>query len=387
MTTGTSALPANLIPPAYDEATLADILPGMLTAVGVAGETDRLTFDPVRSAVLLLVDGLGANLLSQHAAHAPYLAAAMDAAGRRITAGFPTTTITSLGSLGVGAPAGVHGMTGYQVLVPGTRRILNALQWDPTIDPRVWQPHPTALERARDDGVAVTCIAPPEFAGSGLTIATLRGGDYVGAVDAATRIEGARRAQRRAERNLTYIYWGDVDRCGHTYGCQSAEWLGELERLDAFVEQLAATVPSDGLLAITADHGMVDVVRDVVVDVADDRSLRIGIEVFAGEGRCRYLHVRPGAQSDVLAIWRDTVDPDEYLVLSREQVIDGGLLGPTVSADAAARTGDVVVLSRGLGAVFVSGTDSPQVMGLIGQHGSLTADEVYVPLIEVAGAR
>lgn len=359
----------------------------MLTTVGVPGEQSRMHFGSARAAMLLLVDGLGANALGSYPEHAPFLAAAMESNGQRITAGFPTTTVTSLASLGVGAPAGVHGMTGYQVVVPGSRRILNALQWDPLVDPRAWQPHRTALERARDAGVAVTCVAPPEFSGSGLTIATLRGGDYVGATEPAERIEAARRAQVCAGRTLTYVYWGDLDRTGHTFGCSSPEWLAELARLDRFVEELSTTVPAGGLLVVTADHGMVDIVLESVVDAAADLALRAGVEVFAGEGRCRYLHVRAGAQSDVLAIWRDVVRPEEFLVLSRDEVIESGLLGPTVSADAAERIGDVVVLARGLGAVFVTGTDSPQVMGLIGQHGSLTPDEVFVPLIRMgAGA-
>ena len=36
-----------------------------------------------------------------------------------LTAGFPATTATSLGSLGTGRPPGQHGMLGYQVAIPG----------------------------------------------------------------------------------------------------------------------------------------------------------------------------------------------------------------------------------------------------------------------------
>jgi len=42
------------------------------------------------------------------------------AASGTLTAGFPSTTVTSLGSLGTGLPPSAHGMLGYQVAIPGT---------------------------------------------------------------------------------------------------------------------------------------------------------------------------------------------------------------------------------------------------------------------------
>jgi hypothetical protein len=379
-------LTTDLLVPQYDTATLADVLSASADAIGVPGVEGHLRFRPVPKVTVLLVDGLGAEQLRANAAHAPFLTEAMAANGQAITAGFPTTTITSLASLGVGAPAGVHGMTGYQVRVPSTGRILNALQWDWTVEPREWQPHQTLLQRAASDGVAVTCVAPPEFAGSGLTIAALRGGEYVGAVGVTERLDRAHAAQRRAERTMTYVYWGDVDRRGHMHGVDSPEWRTELSIVDAFVAQLAATVPDDGLLVVTADHGMVDIDQSSVVDVAAEPALRAAVEVLAGEGRCRYVHARPGAAADVLAMWQDVLDPDEFLVLSRDEVVAAQLLGPVVTDTALQRVGDVVVLARRAGAVFATGVDSPQVMALVGQHGSLTADELLVPLITIYGA-
>jgi hypothetical protein len=379
-------LTSDLLPPQYGSATLADVLPALTTAIGVPGRNGHLAFRPVRKVTALLVDGLGARQIQANAEFAPFLARALAEHGQAITAGFPTTTITSLASLGVGAPAGVHGMTGYQVRVPATGRVLNALQWDWSIDPLEWQPHETLLQRAAADGVVVTCVAPPEFAGSGLTIAALRGGDYLGAVDVAERLRHADAAQRRADRTMTYVYWGEVDRRGHMYGVDSPEWRAELAKIDEFVAELAATVPADGLLVVTADHGMVDIDPSSVVDAAEDPALRAAVDVLAGEGRCRYVHARPGAAADVLAVWRDVLDPDEFLVLARDEVVESGLLGPVVTDTARQRVGDVVVLARRAGAVFATGIDSPQVMALVGQHGSLTPDELLVPLIAIYGS-
>ena len=56
--------------PAYGSASLADLLPAVLSSLGVPGERDVLGLAPTARAVVLLVDGLGAELLRRHAAAA-----------------------------------------------------------------------------------------------------------------------------------------------------------------------------------------------------------------------------------------------------------------------------------------------------------------------------
>lgn len=381
MTPRPSILPADLLLPRYGEAALSDVMPSILSALGVPGEEDVLGLAPERRVCVLLVDGLGWELLRAHRETAPFLNRLADRSERVLTAGFPTTTTTSLTSLGVGVPAGEHGMTGYQMRVPGTSRVLNALQWDERVAPREWQPLTTALQRAEAGGVTVTAVAPEEFAGSGLTEAALRGGAYVGADDHGHRATAAAKAMAAGDGpTLTYAYHGTVDRTGHVHGCASPEWRAALREADAFVADLAAQMPSDGLLAVTADHGMVDVQQAEIIDIADNPALRVGVEMLAGEGRCRYVHVRAGALGDVLSIWRDELG-DDFCVLTRDEIVDAGLLGPRVSVAAAERVGDVVVLARRHGAVFDRRVDSKRLMALVGQHGSLTSAEMLVPLL------
>ena len=98
--------------------------------------------------VVFLVDGLGARLLERHAEAAPYLASLL---GRQApgTAGVPSTTATSLSSLGTALPPGAHGLVGFTSRIPGTGRLLNALAWDKQVDPKEWQPHATAFTGLR----------------------------------------------------------------------------------------------------------------------------------------------------------------------------------------------------------------------------------------------
>ena len=64
-----------------------------------------------------------------------------------------------------------------------------------------------------------------------------------------------------------------------------------------------------------------------------------------------------------------------------DEVISDGWLGPEVTAVARARLGDVAVLARDPVA-FVDPAESTSIH-LIGRHGSLTADEMLVPVLAV----
>ena len=76
--------------------------------------------------VVVLIDGLGWNLLRRAVREAPYLASLLGGA-QPITSAVPSTTVTSLASLGTGLPPGQHGLVGYTSRVPATGEILNAL--------------------------------------------------------------------------------------------------------------------------------------------------------------------------------------------------------------------------------------------------------------------
>src|SRR5216683_1959294 len=154
--------------PNYGAGTLADLACSLLASLGAAGEPNPLGLVPARRVCLLIVDGLGWELLRDHPAAAPFLSE-LARTGRPLTVGFPATTVTSLSSLGTGRPPGMHGMLGYQVAVPGEGRLLNGLRWDKRIDPLAWQPRSTIYQRAVAAGLAASHVAAAKFRDSGLT--------------------------------------------------------------------------------------------------------------------------------------------------------------------------------------------------------------------------
>ncbi len=374
------------VAPDYAAGSLADVLPSVCASLGVpspSGEeawAGRLALPPARRGVVVLVDGLGADQLARRLGHAPWFRA--QAAGtRRVPAGFPATTATSMGTFGTGTPPGAHGMLGYEVLVPGEDRIFNELSWEDGPTPERWQREPTWFERSAAAGLEVVRIGPGFFDGSGLTQAALRGGRFAAADSLAARVDTALSAVRSSPHALVYLYWGEVDKLGHVHGPESFEWTEELESVDRELARLAAGLPDDASLTVTADHGMVACPHETRVDVADEPSLREGVHLLGGEPRATYVYCRPGAAADVAAAWSARFG-DRAWVRTREEAVGAGWFGPVAPANLA-RIGDVVVAAAEDLAVVDSSRMRPQLLALVGMHGSLTSEELVVPVVHV----
>jgi hypothetical protein len=125
---------------------------------------------------------------------------------------------------------------------------------------------------------------------------------------------------------------------------------------------------------------MVLVPDDAKVDYDSTVALQQGVVALAGEPRARYVHCEPGAATDVAAAWREVLD-DSWVLLGRDDAIAAGLFGPTIDSDARRRIGDVIALSLGNGGV-VERRKLPRLSAMPGQHGSLTDEELLVPLLQ-----
>ena len=386
--TSTPALndPQAVVLPRYEGGSLADVLPGVGAAMGVrigdvpADGGSPLRTDPplpqLRGWVVMLIDGLGWHLLREHADLAPHLSALL---GDRepLTTSIPSTTATSLTSLGTGLTPGRHGVVGYTSRIPGTTRTLNSLSWRDGPDPAEWQPYDTALARLQDAGVDVTVVNKTAFEGSGLTIASQRGVPFLGIDDPAGRLACIHQAVA-ASRPLVYAYESALDHVGHEYGCRSQRWRDRLAFIDAEVADIRESLGEDIGLLITGDHGMVDVPLDDRIELSEEPDLLADVVVLAGEARFRHVHAKATAVDRVAERWRSRLGSCA-LIRTRDEAFDENWFGP-VEDRVRPRIGDVLVASLGTSAVF-SAQHFPVEHKMIGFHGSVTGAETLVPLL------
>ncbi|MET0765531.1 MAG: nucleotide pyrophosphatase/phosphodiesterase family protein [Blastococcus sp.] len=390
MTRTATELPPDLAVPPYGVATLADVLPGAATALGVPVEREHLPADPLdlatalggpRRVAVLLVDGLGADLLRAHAHLAPALSSLARPVGD-LSAPCPSTTPVSLASFGTGLPPGSHGILGFVTDVPGEDRTLNHVRWGDDPDPDAWQAQRTVFEQAVAAGVPATAVGPFAYAGSGLTRAVYRGAEYPGAVSHGDLVAQVLHSLAATPRALVYGYLPELDLTGHVRGVDSAAWRAQLALIDGVVEQVLDGLPDDAALLVTADHGMLDVPADTRFDLDAEPALAEGVRVLTGEPRARYVHAEPGAEDDVLARWRELLGERAW-VAGREEAVASGIFGPVDDA-LAARIGDVVALARGTWALTTPRRE-PGPSRLVAFHGSLTATELAIPLLTARG--
>ena len=368
---------------------ICDVLPAAAALLGARGGVDRLGLAESVGAVdriaVVLVDGMGWHLLPRltgsSTSGAPLLAAVVAGEAGRISelaCTFPSTTPSSLVSLGTGARPGEHGILGFTLNIPGTDRVLTHIVWRDDPPHAEWQPLPSWFGRLEEAGIAARAVLPASFIGSGLTDAAYRGARFRPTRptdDYAQQLAD----ELRAGPGLVFGYTADLDTAAHVFGIGSEQWHEAAVRVDALLTRLVEALPANAALLVTADHGGLNVPPDARVDLDADPHLGAGVRVVAGEPRVRYLHTEPGAAADVRAAWTETLD-GRANVYGREQAVAIGMFGPVDPAHLA-RIGDVVVVCTGDTAVLATAHEPPETARLIGFHGGATPAEMAIPLI------
>ncbi|MEI5034832.1 alkaline phosphatase family protein [Streptomyces sp. S1A(2023)] len=383
-------LPLDTAPvPEYGSGSLADLLPTLVAGQEVPGFTAAIPeLTPADRNCVFLIDGLGWEQIKAHPDEAPFLHSLLPTSrggtGRPLTAGFPSTTATSLASVGTGLPPGEHGLPGYTARNPETGELMNQLRWKPWTAPKVWQPYPTVFQLADAAGVHTAQVSAPTFEQTPLTKVALSGGSFLGRLSGnEDRMDVAAQRLAAGDRSLVYTYYSEVDGKGHRFGTDSDAWRGQLMYVDGLARRLAEQLPPRSALYITADHGMIDIPFDEQsrIDFDVDWELRAGVALLGGEGRARHVYAVPGAQADVLAVWREVLG-EQFWVASRDEAIAAGWFGPTVDERVYGRIGDVVAAAHD-DVIITASVNEPHESAMAGVHGSLTPVEQLVPLLEV----
>jgi len=366
--------------PDYGAANLVGVVPGLM-----APPDGRPAWipEPARRAeqvVLLVLDGLGWDQMQANAGLMPRLTGL---AGGPITSVVPTTTACALTSLVVGAPPAAHGVVGYRVVVPGPTgpEVMNVLKWRTAsgdarlfVDPHTFQ---TGVPFA---GRPVPVVSKAVFAGTGFTEAHQHGARQVGWHESSGLAVDVKALMAEGER-FVYAYYDGVDRVAHVYGFD-AHYDAELSAADGVVGDLLDGLPPEVALVVTADHGQVEVGRNVVELAPEVMEM---VAIVSGEPRFRWLHTRTGSDDEIEALaveCRARYGHQAWVVTYGEVARDGWLGGP-LTPEVRARVGDVALVPFEPVAYLEPGEAAEN--RLVCRHGSLTRDEMFVPLLAARG--
>jgi hypothetical protein len=368
--------------PDYDGACIANVVPALLARSQTGVEhPDWLptTARHARQVVLLVVDGLGWQQLRARSALTPTLSAG-EGIDRAITSVAPTTTACALTSITTGKRPCDHGLLGYRLAVDN--QILNVLRWTlggqgkdarRSIPARDFQPCPSFAGSGRP----VPVVSRDEFGGTGFTAAHLGKSPLRGyKVLSSLPVEVGRLLA--GGEPFVYAYYDGIDKVAHSNGLGDL-YEAELRAVDRLVADIVDALTPGSVLVVTADHGQIDVGPRVELF---GPTIMAGVRFLSGEGRFRWIHAKDGAAADLHEEAVERYGATTW-VRSRDELIDQGAFGGPLREDLIPRLGEVALIPH-QPLAFVDPADTGE-NRLQSRHGSLTTDEMLVPLIAFAG--
>ena len=384
---GARVLPARVLP-AYEGGSLVNLIASVVEGRGGLHRHPRLTLlaprelAEARNVVLLIIDGLGDNYLTQHGAGS-------ELARRRrgaITSVFPSTTASAITTSYTGCTPLEHGLTGWYTYFGEAGYVATALPFrtrgdmlplrDKGFAPERAYPQPPIFEALHARSIVVTdrAIVDSEYNARHCKGAERRGYDtlerFIGEIEAAVK--------SGRERKFVYAYWPQYDVVSHRHGALSREAAREFARIDeAFGALLARLSGTETLVVATADHGFIDVAPDEALELPSSLAALLRFPL-CGERRVVYCHVHDPARFMESA--RDWLGERAEVMPSRRLLDEGWLGGGTAHPRIAERVGDVAFIMNGHSTVK-DWTPGEARHLHIGNHGGATADEMMIPLI------
>jgi AcrR family transcriptional regulator len=183
-----------------------------------------------------------------------------------------------------------------------------------------------------------------------------------------------------------YAYTDLFDQTAHEFGAASGEAHAVVRRLDRCFERLAEALAQRGaLLAVTADHGFIDVPAELRLRLGQFGAIAECLDrPLCGGPRTPFAYVRPERCDEFPRIVARDIG-EHFIAVPSAQLIDAGWFGPEApAARLRARLGTHVLLPTA-GATFADRLPAEPALSLIGVHGGTSRAERQVPLI-LAGA-
>ena len=340
--------------------------------------------------VLVLVDGMGMSALAD-----PALADLRARVRFEIDSVFPATTACAMTTVATGLWPAQHGVPGWwaylaehdlpvTVLPFQERRTGRRLRRHGVRAGEIW-PHPSRFGEA---GRGMEIYVPWQY-----LLSTFN--RYLGGRCRTRGYRSLRHAQRRILRRMraldgrgrgapaiTYWYIPDYDSACHTHGVASTEARATLERIRDLLMEIAAAAPDGVRVAVTADHGLIDLGEGDRAPLFDgDPLLDSLLSMPSGEGRTPHFHVRPGRERELAERLAERAG-GRMALLSQAEADELRLFGPQPLSDFARRRfGDYVGIALApFDLAYYVSADSTSLRH-IGVHGGMCPDEVRVPLL------
>jgi len=360
-----------------------------------------------KKIVLIILDAVGSENLkavSEQSSNLRYLLSNYEQ--HTLTSVFPTTTTTALTSFCTGLYPLEHGMLGYNLLLKEFNAVVNMLKMSPPelerdlltnygLNPVKFINRKTLFEILAENGIKPWTITSNLFKDSGLTKLHHHGSAIRGYSDMTELFFQLKRTILQEKREtFIFTYWGLTDTFGHQYGVDSEIYEKEIELFFRLLEkeifrELSSQEMNDTLFLISADHGQIQTSwKDeewlTLKDPVFNRFLSVP---FAGEPRALYLYCK---NTNGFEEYFNKRFGKRFRLITREDAVKQNFFSYTGDEKLTGeertehldRIGDYVAVAEKKNSLHykIHGNSTT----LKGKHGSLTKEEMFVPLLVLA---
>jgi hypothetical protein len=337
-----------------------------------------------RPVVLLIVDGMGDNFLQRF----PGSFLCSHRRGR-LSSVFPPTTATAVTSFFTGVGPQQHGISGWYTYFRELGTVAAVLPFMPRyggagfaeagISPAQLISSKSPL---RDFTSPCHVALPRQLLDSAYSQALSGRADRYGYDDLPELFMLLEKLAARESNGLVIGYWPHLDSLAHIHGISSPEVEGLFRELDRCCRESLPRLAAGGAAVIVcADHGLIDSSEERTINLEEHPRLAATLTLpLCGEPRCAYCYVRSDRREDFERYVA------EELAFACELKKSSGLveagyfgLGPP-APELTERIGEYALLMR-RDYIIKDRLLSEKNVQLVGVHGGLSADELYVPLI------
>ncbi|MBO4823182.1 MAG: alkaline phosphatase family protein [Clostridia bacterium] len=363
-------------------ATMADFL-GQPTHHAILPKLAKKLNPSYKNIVYLIIDAMGSKILEKNLpADSFFRTHQIDT----VTSVFPSTTAAATTSLQNALTPSEHGWFAWSVDFNGAVielfRNRNFYTHEPTQDPNFAYnhlPYNKFFANFNGERHMYSCFA------SNLSskIHTEHEVEFKGLSQMFRRLNGI---CQQPDKKFIYAYYADLDSVMHSYGTTAHKTQRLLKIIEKKTARLAQRHP-DTLFVITADHGQVDI-KDFTY-ICDDAELQACLaHPISLEPSGASFKVKPDKHKEFRTAFQKYAA--DYTLYTTDELIKKGIFGDfTMHPDYKKYLGDFIAIGGTTNKMMVF-TPAEQYHGnhlYHGIHTGLTADEMLVPVIVIAGGK
>ncbi|MBW3021480.1 alkaline phosphatase family protein, partial [Candidatus Woesearchaeota archaeon] len=182
-----------------------------------------------------------------------------------------------------------------------------------------------------------------------------------------------------------FALWSEHDYMLHDYRSKSKKVLDNLKMFDRLLKEFVSSIKgTDTIVIVTADHGMIDIPDKKMIWIEDHPKLKECLKwTMNGQQRYCYCHVKKGKEKRFVDYVKMNL---QCKIFTCKEIIDLKLFGLfEYHKDIMNRLGDYILIPDDDYAFYdLAPGEERSSYGLnYGDHGGLSSDEMFVPLIVI----